>query len=113
MFKKSKKEKEMKNATLDFSNMNISDLEAVDYKTLTKEQLSQINKRVLTIKKRYDWYIQNGGVRAMIDDGIDVAQFKVDYNRLELIGFKLHFAEEKLEKNDNLEEYQNSENNNL
>ena len=84
---------------IDFNNLSIDDLVEIDYNELNEKELDKVQKRVEQIKEDFDWYLENGGVSAMINDGIDVAQFKVDYNRIMLVEFNITFALNKNKEN--------------
>lgn len=78
---------------LDFEKMNLSELAKINCFQLSFDELETMNKRVDEIRAKYDWYLENGGVRTMIDDGVDVEQFKNDYKTIEDITYDIYYAQ--------------------
>ncbi len=78
---------------LDFEKMSLDELYKINCFQLSFDELELLSKRVEDIRAKFDWYLENGGVRTMIDDGVDVEQFKKDYKKIEDITYDIYYTE--------------------
>ena len=94
---------------LDFEKMDLDELYKINCFQLSFDELEAMNKRIDEIRERFDWYLENGGVKCMIDDGVDVKQFRIDYKRIEDITYDIYYAQKIIVDNKRAELHKNDD----
>lgn len=94
---------------LDFEKMDLDELSKINCFQLSFDELEAMNKRIDEIRERFDWYLENGGVKCMVDDGVDVKQFRIDYKRIEDITYDIYYAQKIIVDNKRAELHKNDD----
>lgn len=76
----------------DFKKLKIDELMNIDVNSLNADELHSFAIRLDKIKGDFDWYLNHGGLCAMVDDGIDYVDFKINYRKIENMNKKLDVA---------------------